>query len=105
MKTRIATVLILLTITPLGLSSPQLARAEQPAATRVVTFAIQGMVTPNCPVLVRAAVGKMAGVEKVSASLKTKTATVVYDPDKTSAAKIQAVIKDQVGFESSIVKS
>jgi len=98
--------LLLLTTSYHGASSPTSAQAQQqqPAATKVVTLQILGMATPSCPALVKAAVGKMAGVEKVEASLKSKTATIVYRPDRTNPQKIRAVIKDQVGFDSKIVK-
>ena len=87
-----------------GLSSPPAVHGQQPATTKVVTLRIVGMATPSCPALVKAAVGKIPGVEKVEASLKTKTATIVYRPDRTSPQKIREVIKDQVGFDSTVVK-
>jgi copper chaperone CopZ len=75
---------------------------ESEAETKSVTLNITGMVTNNCPVLVKTAVGKMDGVSKVDASLEKKTATVEYDPGETSVDEIRQVIKDQVGFDSEV---
>lgn len=77
---------------------------EAGVKSTTVTLAIQGMATTSCPVLVKTAVGKMTGVSKVDASLEKKTATIVFDSSATSAAEIQRVIKDQVGFDTEIVQ-
>lgn len=65
-----------------------------------VRFAIVGIVTKNCPVLVKTALRKVNGILGVDASLESKTVEVTYLEDQTSPAAIQALIKDQVGFES-----
>ncbi len=65
---------------------------------RRATIAIGGMVTANCPVLVKTAVGKIKGVVEVQADLKTKTATVDFIEGVTSVDQILAVIKNDVGF-------
>lgn len=96
-------IILALTLTHAALldgSAPTTAHAEDVDATAVVVLEIQGMVTPACPTLVKAAVGKLEGVRKVEASLETKRARIEYEPAKVSPKKIRAVIKDQVGFDS-----
>jgi copper chaperone CopZ len=81
--------------------APAPAAADEPQTT-TVTLEILGMVTPNCPVLVEAAVGKVDGVKEVDASLKKKNARITYDAARTSAEAIRRVIKDRVGFDSRV---
>lgn len=98
MKT-IMTSLALIGALALSTLLPHTAHAED---SKTVTFLVQGMVTKNCPVLVRAAVSKMKGVKSVDASLATKSATVEYFASATSPQQIQKVIKDRVGFDTQI---
>lgn len=71
---------------------------------RTTRLAIKGMVTPNCPVLVKAALGKVEGVKRVQASLETKDAQIEYLEGVTSPEAMQRVLKDKVGFDSDIVE-
>lgn len=70
--------------------------------TKTITLLIQGMVTNNCPVLVKAALSKVDGVLSVDASLKTKQVVVTYRDKITNPKAIVGVIKDQVGFDAKI---
>lgn len=91
------------------LVSSQLAAREDSVSTRPkaelssVTLRVEGMATPNCPVLVRRAVIAVDGVTSVHASLKERTATVEYDPARTSVDAIKEIIRDRVGFDSEVV--
>lgn len=71
---------------------------------RTTRLAIKGMVTPNCPVLVKAALGKVEGVKRVQASLETKDAEIEYLEGVTSPKAMRRVLKDKVGFDSDIVE-
>jgi copper chaperone CopZ len=73
--------------------------------TSVATFAITDMVTPNCPVLVKTALGKMDGIKRVEADVESKTATVEYYEAVTDPEAILEVIKEQAGFNATIVGS
>jgi mercuric ion binding protein len=73
--------------------------------TAVAKFAITDMVTPNCPVLVKTAVGQMQGVKNVEADLESKSATVEYYEGQTTPEAILKVITDQVGFKAVIAGS
>lgn len=70
------------------------------AKTRVARFLIKGFVSKNCPVLVKAALERVDGVQHVEASFETKTVSVRYDEGVTTPAKIQAIIKDRTGFSA-----
>lgn len=99
--------LFLITLLSVGAASalhaPATARAEEPRpASATLKLEVLGMVTPNCPVLVKKAVGAIDGVEKVEASLEKHSATVTYRPDRTSPEQIRRVIKDRVGFDTRV---
>jgi mercuric ion binding protein len=98
---KLTLILALMLTAPAFVAPPSSAQAEG-KATKTATLQIQGMVSKSCPVLVKAAVGKIAGVRKVDATYEKRSATVQYDPARTSTAKIQAVLKDQVGFDSKV---
>lgn len=67
---------------------------------RETRFAIQGMVTPNCPALVKRAAAKIPGVKRASASLDDKSATIEWLEGSTTPTAIAKVIKDQTGFDA-----
>ena len=100
-----ASILSALAVVMLGVACT---RSEPPGSTgktRVVTLAITGMVTPNCPVLVKTAVGQMKGIKSVEADLESKSARVEYDEAVTNPQKILEVIKDKTGFGATLAGS
>lgn len=83
-------------------------RSEPPSSagkTGMATFAITGMVTPNCPVLVKTAVGQIKGIKSVEADLESKSARVEYDEAVTNPQKMIEVIKDKTGFSATLAGS
>jgi mercuric ion binding protein len=58
------------------------------AATQTVTLSVPDMTCSACPLTVKAALMKIAGVNKVEISLETKEAVVTFDDAKTSAAAL-----------------
>lgn len=68
--------------------------SAQSAATQVAvkeetrTFAIENMYCAACPITVRKAMEKVAGVKSVAVDFEAKTATVVFDP---SVATVEAI--------------
>lgn len=52
--------------------------------TRTVTLNVENMTCALCPLTVRKSLEKVAGVIKAEASYETKTATVTFDPEKTT---------------------
>ena len=58
------------------------------AATRTVTLAVPGMTCAACPITVKTALAKVAGVEKTDVSFERREAVVTYDDAKTTAAAL-----------------
>lgn len=54
------------------------------AATKTVTLSVPGMYCATCPVTVRTALSRVAGVSHVATSLERKEAVVTFDDGKTS---------------------
>ena len=65
--------------------APALAAAEQ----RVV-FAIENMTCALCPVTVKTAMQRVAGVKSVVVDFQAKTATATFDPSVTTAEAVAA---------------
>ena len=61
-------------------------------------LSVEGMSCEHCVKAITEAVGALAGVEDVAVDLDAKTATVNYDPGKSSLDKIKFEIEDQ-GYE------
>lgn len=61
------------------------------AQSRSVTLSVPSMNCPTCPITVKLALEKVAGVSKVGVELKKRTIMVDFDDEKTSIkALIQA---------------
>jgi periplasmic mercuric ion binding protein len=71
------------------------------ASPQTVTLDVKNMTCAVCPITVRKALEKVAGVARVKVDLDTKTATVTFDPDKADAtALINATVK--AGYPASV---
>ena len=70
---------------PVAVSAARAAEAE-----RIATFDVPGMTCALCPVTVRKAVEGVAGVKSVTVDFDARTATVVFDPAKTTTEAIAA---------------
>ncbi len=78
------------------------AQAAPSTASSQTVLRIDDMSTPACPVLVKSAVRRLAGIRRVDASLEDRSATVEFDAGKTSVEQIRRVIKRDVGFDSEV---
>jgi periplasmic mercuric ion binding protein len=58
------------------------------AATKTVTLAVPGMTCAACPITVKTALAKVAGVEKTDVSFEKREAVVTYDDAKTTVASL-----------------
>ena len=58
------------------------------AATRTVTLAVPGMTCAACPISVKTALAKVAGVEKTDVSFERREAVVTYDDARTTVAAL-----------------
>ena len=71
------------------------------AAQKTVVLAVPSMNCAACPITVRKALEKVAGVEKVKATLEPPEAVVTFDDAKTSVEKLMEATK-QAGYPSSV---
>lgn len=85
---------------------PIAAKAAAAPAVRIqaATFAIQNMTCPLCPVTVKHAMEGVAGVRSVGVDFSAKTATVRFDPSKTTIAAI-AKASTNAGYPARAKKS
>jgi mercuric ion binding protein len=72
------------------------------AAERTATFSIPGMTCALCPLTVRTAMGKVAGVKSVDADFATKSAVAVFEDTVTSLEAI-AEASANAGYPASLV--
>ena len=77
--------------------TPQTALAEQ----KTVVLSVPGMNCSTCPITVRKALEKVAGVGRVKATLEPPEATVTFDDAKTGLEKLMEATK-QAGYPSSV---
>lgn len=84
--------------------------SAQSATTQVAvketkqTFAIENMYCALCPITVRTAIEKVAGVKSVKVDFEAKTATVVFDPSATTPGAIAAA-STNVGYPAKAIGS
>lgn len=71
------------------------------AATRSATLAISGMTCPTCPITVRKALERVAGVSAVTTDFAKKTVTVSYDDTKARPEQL-ARATGAVGYPSTV---
>ncbi len=61
------------------------------AATKTVTLSVPGMTCEACPITVKKALSKVAGVEKAEVSFEKREAVVTFDEAKTNADALTKV--------------
>lgn len=71
------------------------------AATRTVTLSVPGMTCAACPITVKHALSKVAGVEKTDVRFEQREAVVTFDDDKTNVQALTKATSD-AGYPSSI---
>jgi periplasmic mercuric ion binding protein len=71
------------------------------AAPKTVTLSVPGMTCAACPVTVKKALTKVAGVSKVEVSFKTREAIVTFDDAKTTVDALTKATKD-AGYPSTV---
>ncbi|HDK38614.1 MAG TPA: mercury resistance system periplasmic binding protein MerP, partial [Thiolapillus brandeum] len=72
--------------------------------SKTVTLDVPGMTCKFCPITIRKALGKAPGVIEATADFETKSATVVYDPDKTSVTELTKATAN-AGYPSTVKKT
>jgi mercuric ion binding protein len=58
------------------------------SATRTVTLSVPGMNCAACPITVRKALVRVAGVAKVDVNLEQREAVVTFDDDKVGVGQL-----------------
>jgi mercuric ion binding protein len=74
------------------------------APPQTATLAVENMTCGTCPIVVKKALGRMPGVTSASVDFDKKTATVTFDPDKTTSAKLTQATTE-AGFPSKVVST
>lgn len=72
------------------------------AAERTATFSIPGMTCALCPVTVKTAMGRVAGVKSVQAEFAGKSAIAVFEDTATSVEAI-AEASANAGYPATLV--
>lgn len=76
------------------LSALALAGAVHAGEPVQVTLDVPGMDCSLCPITVARLLRRQPGVSEASASLESKSATVTFDPGKTSARQLAQAVSD-----------
>ncbi|MDA8110432.1 MAG: mercury resistance system periplasmic binding protein MerP [Betaproteobacteria bacterium] len=71
------------------------------AATKTVTLSVPGMTCAACPITVKMALSKVAGVEKAEVSFEKREAVVTFDDAKTNADALTKATAN-AGYPSSV---
>ena len=79
-------------------------RSAVAAQQSQTTFAIKNMTCATCPITVRKAMERVAGVSAVSVDFTAKTARTTYDPRRTSPAQITAASTD-AGYPARVIQN
>lgn len=70
-------------------------------ASKTVTLAVPGMTCATCPITVKKALTKVAGVTKVDVDLDNLQAVVTFDDAKTTVAALTKATTD-AGYPSTV---
>lgn len=71
------------------------------AANKTVTLDVPGMNCITCPITVKAALMKVAGVQNVKADFEKREAVVAFDDSKTAVEKLTRATTD-AGYPSTV---
>jgi periplasmic mercuric ion binding protein len=74
------------------------------APPHTVTLAVENMTCGTCPIVVKKALERVPGVSSTSVDFDKKTATVTFDPDKATSAKLTQATTN-AGFPSKLIAS
>jgi mercuric ion binding protein len=72
------------------------------APPQTATLAVEKMTCGTCPVVVKKALTRVPGVRSTTIDFDKKTATVTFDPDKTSTARLTQATTE-AGFPSKLI--
>lgn len=73
------------------------------AGERTISMRIDNMTCATCPIIVRTAVGRVAGVVSVEVDDVAKTAVVVFDDSRATPTQLTAASLE-AGFPATVVE-
>ncbi len=72
------------------------------APPQTATLAVENMTCGTCPIVVKKALERVSGVTSTSVDFDKRTATVTFDPGKTTSAKLTQATTE-AGFPSKVI--
>jgi mercuric ion binding protein len=72
------------------------------APAEIATLAVENMTCGTCPIVVKKALERVPGVSSTIVDFDKKTATVTFDPEKATAAKLTQATTE-AGFPSKVI--
>jgi mercuric ion binding protein len=72
------------------------------AAPQTATLAVENMTCGTFPIVVKKALKRVPGVTSTSVDFDKKTATVTFDPDKATSARLTQATTE-AGFPSKVI--
>jgi mercuric ion binding protein len=72
------------------------------APPQTATLAVENMTCGTCPIVVKKALERVPGVRATAVDFDKKTATVTFDPDKATTARLTEATRD-AGFPSKLI--
>jgi mercuric ion binding protein len=72
------------------------------APPHTVTLAVDNMTCGTCPIVVKKALERVPGVSSTTIDFDKKTATVTFDPDKATSARLTQATTE-AGFPSKLI--
>ncbi len=72
------------------------------APPQIATLAVENMTCGTCPIVVKKALERVPGVRATAVDFDKKTATVTFDPDKATTARLTQATTD-AGFPSKLI--
>jgi mercuric ion binding protein len=74
------------------------------ADSQTVTLGVEHMTCAACPVTVRTALSHVTGVSASTVDLKTHTATVTFDPSRTTPEALAKAVSD-AGYPAKVLRN
>ncbi len=78
--------------------------SAQAAEPHTVTLGVEHMTCAACPITVRKALSHVAGVSASTVDMKAHTATITFDPARTTAEALATAVTD-AGFPAKVLRN
>jgi mercuric ion binding protein len=74
------------------------------AEPRTITLGVEHMTCAACPITVRKALSHVAGVAQSTVDMQSHTATVTFDPGKTTPEALATAVSE-AGFPAKVLRN